>query len=95
MQTVEIEQFTNQPVLSRSEEELATTKHCFTVTISADFQQLKLIPSWGKTEQPGSTYYLQKVSHNLFGVVDHSTNESVMYIFDERIGSKTLTTQHS
>ena len=81
-----IEQLTNQPVLSRREKELATTKHCFTATISADFQQSKLIPSWGKTEQPGSTYYLQKVSHNLFGIVDHSTDESVMYIFDERIG---------
>ena len=58
-----IVQLTNQSVLSRSEkEELASTKHCFTATISADFQQSKLIPSWGKTEQPGSTYYLQKVS---------------------------------
>ena len=76
-----IEQLTNQPVLSRSEkEELATTKHCFTATISADFQQSKLIPSWGKTEQPKSTYYLQKFSRDLFGIVNHSTDESVMYI---------------
>ena len=79
----------SQRALTRSEkEELASTKHCFTATISADFQQSKLIPSWGKSEQPGSTYYLQKVSHDLFGIVDHSTDDSVMYIFDERIGPK-------
>ena len=53
----EIVQLTNQSVLSRSEkEELTSTKHCFTATISADFQQSKLVPSWGRTEQPGSTY---------------------------------------
>ena len=81
-----IVQLTNQSVLSRSEE-LVSTKHCFTATISADFQQLKLVPSWGRTEQPESTY-LQKVSHNLFGIVNHSTDESLMYIFDECIGPK-------
>ena len=65
-----------------------STKHCFTATFSADFQQPKLIPSWGKTEQPGSTYYLQKLSHDLFGIVDHSIDDSAMYIFDEHIRPK-------
>jgi chromosome segregation ATPase len=48
---------------SQSErDDLKTLKHTFTLTISADYQQSKLIPNWGRTEQPRSTYYLQKVS---------------------------------
>ena len=38
--------------------------------------------------QPGSTYYLQKLNHDVFGVVDHSTGSSTVYLFDERIGPK-------
>ena len=59
-------QLTEKMVLSRSEDELESAKHH---TISADYQQLKLIPSWGGTEQPSSTCYLQKVSHDILGVV--------------------------
>ena len=39
-------------------------------------------------EKPGSTYYLQKVSHDILGIVDHSENKSTVYVFDERIGPK-------
>ena len=67
---------------------LATLKHSFTLTISADYQQSKLVPYWGRTEQPGSTYYLQKVSHDIFGIVDHSQGKDTIYLFDERIGPK-------
>ena len=63
-------------------------QHCFTLTLSADYQQSKLIPSWGRTEQPGSTYYLQKVSHDIFGIIDHREEQGVVYLFDERIGPK-------
>ena len=63
-------------------------QHCFTLVISADYQQSKLIPNWGATEQPGSTYYLQKLSHDIFGVVDHREDKSVVYTFDEQIGQK-------
>ena len=69
-------------------DELQTLKHCFTLTISADYQQSKLIPTWGKFEQPGSTYYLQKVSHDIFGIVDHRNENGALYLFDERIGPK-------
>ena len=69
-------------------EELKSTQHCFTLTIGAYYQQSKLIPSWGRIEQPGSTYYLQKVSHDVLGIVDHSKDESTVYLFDERIGPK-------
>ena len=48
----------------------------------------KLIPSWGMSPQPGSTYYLQKLSHDIFGIVNHSNAESRVYIFDERLGPK-------
>ena len=40
--------------------QLATAQHTFTLVLSADFQQTKLILYWGCTEQPSSTYYLQK-----------------------------------
>ena len=84
-----IKQLTAIRIPSRSEkEQLQIAQHSFTLTISADYQQSKLIPSWGKSEQPGSTYYLQKVSHDILGIVDHSEDKSTVYIFDERIGPK-------
>ena len=49
---------------------------------------LKLIPHWGYSPQPGSTYYLQKLSHDIFGIVDHSTGDTSIYICDERVGPK-------
>ena len=61
------------------EEELASKRHVFTLTIGADYQQSKLIPYWGKTAQPGSTYYLQKASHD---------GQQHITLFDERIGPK-------
>ena len=76
------------PLTTGEEEELESLKHCFTLTISADYQQSKLIPSWGRTEQPGSTYYLQKVSHDIFGIIDHREEQGMVYLFDERIGPK-------
>ena len=72
----------------REREKLQEAQHCFTLSISADYQQSKLVPSWGRTEQPGSTYYLQKVSHDIFGITDHRQEKSTVYIFDERIGPK-------
>lgn len=85
----EITRLNNLRAQSATEKEtLAALKHCFTLTLSADYQQSKLIPSWGRTEQPGSTYYFQKVSHDIFGIVDHSQNTSAIYLFDERIGPK-------
>ena len=58
---------------------LASHKHSFTLVISADYQMSKLIPHWGYSPQPGSTYYLQKLSHDIFGIVDHHENKSVVY----------------
>jgi len=63
-------------------------KKTFTLVFSADFQMCKLIPYWGYSAQPGSTYYLQKLNHDVFGVVDHSTGSSTVYLFDEHVGPK-------
>ena len=49
----------------------------------------KLTPYWGYSPQPGSTYYLQKLSHDLLGIVNHSDEASTaVYVFDERCGLK-------
>ena len=71
-------------------QQLAVARHKFTLVLSADYQQSKLIPYWGKSEQAGSTYYLQKVSHDIFGMVDHrsTVDTNFVTIFDERLGPK-------
>ena len=74
---------------SAEDEQLEQLQHCFTLVISADYQMQKLIPYWGNSPQPGSTYYLQKLSYDLFGIVDHRDESSAVYIFDERVGTKT------
>ena len=49
--------------------------------VSADYQMGKLVPYWGYSPQPGCTYYLQKLHHDVFGIVNHATNSEV-YLFD-------------
>ena len=69
-------------VLLRSEqEEVDRAKHCFMLTLSVDYQQSRLMPSCGMAEQPRSTYYLQKISHVISCVVDHSEEKSMVYLF--------------
>ena len=48
----------------------------------------KLIPYWGLSPPPGSTYYLQKLSHDVFGIISHSDETTMLYIFDETVGPK-------
>ena len=48
----------------------------------------KLIPYWGLSPQPGSTYHLQKLSHDIFRIVDHREDHSKLYIFDKTVGPK-------
>ena len=76
---------------NRSDDEtqtLETLRHSFTAVLSCDFQMQKLIPYWGLSPQPGSTYYFQKLSHDILGIVDHRENQSMLYIFDETVGPK-------
>ncbi len=53
--------------------------------LSLDYQQSKLTPHWGFSPQPSETYYLRKLSHNIFGIVNHTLSQNAMYIVDERI----------
>ena len=49
---------------NRNEQEhqkLENLHHNFTLVLSADYQMQKLVPYWGFSPQPGSTYYLQKL----------------------------------
>ena len=68
--------------------DLETVKHNFTLVLSADYQMQKLVPYWGFSPQPGSTYYLQKLSHDILGIVNHSTGKTQLYIFNETVGPK-------
>ena len=85
----EIKELEDKQELTESENEhLLTRKHVFTLTVSCDYQMSKLVPFWGLSPQPGSTYYLQKLSHDIFGLVNHATDTGSVYLFDERIGPK-------
>lgn len=76
-------------VLTDEEKEtLLGLKNRFTLVICADYQMTKLVPYWGLSAQPGSTYYLQKLNHDIFGIVNHGSASSMVYLFDERAGPK-------
>lgn len=68
-------------------------KHCFTLTVSADYQQSKLIPYWWRREQPGSMHYtaFKRVSRYLWYCT--FTRTECTLSFDEHIGPKT--TEHT
>lgn len=62
----EITKLEAKSTLNDSEKErLAILKNGYNLVISADYQMSKLVPYWGQTAQPGSTYYLQKLSQCL------------------------------
>lgn len=67
---------------------LTRLKKKFDLVICADYQMCKLVPYWGMSAQPGSTYYLQKLNHDVFGIVNHGSKASTVYLFDERVGPK-------
>ena len=82
-----IQELEGDPTLMKCEE-LALLERKFVLVVSADYQMAKLVPYWGLSPQPASTYYLQKLSHDIFGVVNHGTNKSRVYLFDKRVGPK-------
>ena len=79
--------------LSTSEGATSSNRHSFTLVLSADYQQAKLVPHWGKSAQPASTYYLTMESHDIFRIVDHRDESGHVCIFSEKVGTKTPTTQ--
>lgn len=66
--------------------ELRELKSRVAFFLSLDWQQSKLTPHWGLSAQPSETYYLRKLSHNIFGIVDHTLARNTVYVSDERAG---------
>ena len=66
-----------------SQERLQALQESLMLVLSADYKMTKFIPFWGETAIP---YYLRKVSHDLFGVVDHYDKSKYITAFDEHIG---------
>ena len=69
-------------------DKLQHMKASFTLVICADYQQSKLVPFWGNSPQPGMTYYLQKMSYDVFGIVDCRDDQGYVYLVPETIGPK-------
>ena len=87
----QITELMGKPSLNEEEKTLLDSlKESFTVVIAADYQMCKLVPYWGLSAQPGSTYYLQKLNHDAFGIVNHAQNMFTVYLFDERVGPKNI-----
>ena len=73
---------------NQQRDELQHLKNTFNLVVSADYQMNKLLPYWGRSPQPGSTYYLQKLSYDNLGIVDHRNKRGHLYLFSELIGPK-------
>lgn len=69
-------------------EQLAVLKNMFNLAICADYQMCKCVSYWEMSAQPESAYYLQKLNHNVFGIVNHAFNSSTVNLFDEQVGPK-------
>ena len=67
-------------------EQLQERKNQFTALVDADYQLSKLLPQWGYSTQPGSSYYRMKLAHDIMGVVFHSGSQNFRYVFHEGIG---------
>ena len=61
----------------------------FNLVVCADYQMCKLVPYWGMSAQPGST---QKLNHDVFGIVNHGSGSSTVYLFDSALDQKIPTT---
>ena len=84
-----IEELQQLPTLSSEQrDELQHLKNTFTLVISADYRMNKLLLYWGRSPQPGSTYYLQKLSYDNLGIVDHRNERGHLHLFSELMGPK-------
>ena len=84
----EIRKLEEKERTEEEESELTRLHHKFTLLLSADYLMSKLVPYWGLSPQPGSTYYFQKLSCDIFGIVDHCEGQATIYLFDETVGPK-------
>ena len=78
---------------TEEDDKLQALKESFILVLRADYQMGKLLPSWCLSPQPSSTYYFQKLSCDILGIIDHRNGSAATYIFDERIGPKKLIVQ--
>ena len=71
--------------LARAAEEWAAEdgrdKHA---VICVDYMQERTLPYFGSSAQPSETYYKQKLTVHLCGLVQHHGGRSVVYLSDER-----------
>ena len=70
------------------DQKLQQLQNTFTLLLSADYQMSKLLPYWGHSPQPSSTSYLQKVSYDIYGIVDHIDRSGYLYLMNETAGPK-------
>ena len=63
--------------------ELNKLKKTFSAFISADYMMGKNLPHWGSSAQPSKTYYMMKLVHDIFGLVDHTSKIKYAYLCDE------------
>lgn len=62
-----------QRLMQLGHQDLQGKQLAFHAVISADYQQGKLLPYWGRSPQAGETYYYRKLNHDIFGIVNHCT----------------------
>ncbi len=75
-----------EPKTKRAKTKLQELIEQITFSLTLDYQQSKLTPYWGFSAQPSETYYLRKLSHNIFGIVNHAFANNTVYVLDERVG---------
>ena len=78
----------SHPDSPERDQKLEQLQNSFTLLLSADYQMSKLLPYWGHTLQPSSTYYLQKVSYDVYGIVDHRNRSGHLYLMNETAGPR-------
>ena len=71
------------PASVEEEQELQQLQAGFVGLLDADYQMGKLLSHWGYSVQPGSSYYKQKLSFDVFGIVFHGTPSNSFYSFHE------------
>ena len=89
----EIIKLESTPSFPERDEKLKNLQSTFTLLLSADYQMSKLLPYWGYSAQPSSTYYMQNVSYDIYGIVDHRDRSGHLYLLNETTGPKN--TDHS
>ena len=79
---------THPVVLSKRDQKLQQLQNTFTLLLSADYQMSKLLPYWGHSPRPSLTYYLQKLSYDIYGIVDHRDGSGYLYLMNETADPK-------